>query len=753
MLSTQAQSETIQATFDRAKQLQSEGKLEEALSNYRSILDLDPNHLAAWHQVAQILENQGKFAEAIAAYRTAIELDSQPPFWIYRHLGFSLDRQGLLDEAIVAYQKTIALQPEDAATYGLLGQVFGKKGDLEQAIASYQQEIELSERVPVWVYLNLGEALLQCDRPEEAIAAYEKAHKQEPNNAGIAKLRASAQLKLNRPAAPSNTAEIAEIAETQAPEPIVENADLIVFKRQTKATPATAKPAIQDLQTLKIRASRQLIPDLYAAAIQLFIAPADRPFLETLQPLTGIVFYQFHFDAKDRSGIITPIDRPIETDLVELQWAPMFCHGFLTASDAGQTQLQPLIDWWSQRVPPAQLPPNLTCQTHSNPAQLKAAFWELMFHQTARETTAISTRLSVLQKQYMELRAIHETMHNSFAAIEGFLSQAKLPGLQLTFDSQPTQKNIVLEPGVGTGQIEQWLPVSSRGLAALEFHVSKCSPHAKGQLTVSIHSRDEATRLAQWQIPYEHLTPGWFQLDLPSIDIARKQEVAARIEWNTRIGPAPHLSLTQAQPICQAQVRVNHQTLDRSLALRVWTGLPGSRRSFSPYLTMADPETDLPQDFSGGHLGQRTLSRLVEVTPNLPTEDFLHIQILENGRKLLTHPRQQSLTLAKLPFCCPAGATVIKATVATENDRASTIEYGMALIAPGESEIACFQNNDPAPAVAFSGWIPVEPETPRQIVLSLPNAADRPYHIVFGTRSPDGSIQFGWAHWLDFQIA
>jgi tetratricopeptide (TPR) repeat protein len=752
MPSTQAQSEKIQATFEQAKHLQSQGKLEEALSNYRSILDLETQNLAAWHQIAQILENQGKFAEAIAAYRTAIELDAQPPFWIYRHLGFALDREGLLDEAIVAYQKTIALQPEDATTYGLLGQVFGRKGDLEQAIASYQQEIELSEHVPVWVYLNLGEALLQCDRIEEAISAYEEAQKQEPNNLGIAKLLENAQSKLNRPSI--EQPQTAELVETPLPSILAENADLIVFQRQRHGTQATAKSELPVPQTLKMRASRQIVPDLYAASIQLFIAPADRPFLETLQPLTGIVFYQFHFNAKDRSGVITPIERDLDTDLVELQVAPMFCHGFLTASETGRTQLEPLIDWWSQRVPPDRLPPNLDSRAHSNPTELKAAFWELMFHQTARETTAIATRLSALQQQYMELRSIHETMHNAFAAIEGFLSQAKLPALQLAFESQPTPKNIVLEPGVGTGQIEQWLPVSSRGLAALEFHIGKCSPHARGQLTVSIHSRDEATCLAQWHIPYEHLTPGWFQLDLPSIDIGRKQEVAACIEWNTRIGPAPQVSLTQTQPIRQAQVRVNHQTLERSLALRIWTGLPGSRRSFSPYLTMGETETALPKDFVGGHLGERTLSGLVEVTPNLPTDDFLHIQILEHGRKILTHPRQQGSTLAKLPFCCPVGATVVTATVATENDRAAMIEYGMALVKEGESAIACFQNNDPAAAIAFSGWIPVAPETPRQITLSLPNAAKEPYHIVFGTRSnPDRNIQFGWAHWLDFHIS
>ncbi len=188
MPSTQTQSNPMQATFEQAKQLQAQGQLEEALSHYRSILDVDCALLAAWHQVAHILEGQEKFAEAIETYRKAIELDPNPPFWVYRHLGFALDRQELTEEAVEAYWQAIELNPNEAATYSLLGQVQGKIGDIEGAIASYQKAIELSSEMPVWVYLNLGEMLSQIDRREEAIAAYEKALELEPENVGIQRL-------------------------------------------------------------------------------------------------------------------------------------------------------------------------------------------------------------------------------------------------------------------------------------------------------------------------------------------------------------------------------------------------------------------------------------------------------------------------------------------------------------------------------------------------------------------------------------
>jgi glycosyltransferase involved in cell wall biosynthesis/tetratricopeptide (TPR) repeat protein/GT2 family glycosyltransferase len=188
MSSNQSQIQSIPEKFSQAQKLQSEGKVSEAIAEYRAVLELDKKYLAAWHQLAQLLEAQKKWDEAAEHYRKAIELDPQPPFWVRRHFGFSLYQQGLFDEAIVAYQKAIAVQPEEATIHSLLGQAFGRNGDVEGAIESYQRAIELSGNLPVWVYLNLGDGLRQIDRLDEAISAYEKALALEPENAGIQRL-------------------------------------------------------------------------------------------------------------------------------------------------------------------------------------------------------------------------------------------------------------------------------------------------------------------------------------------------------------------------------------------------------------------------------------------------------------------------------------------------------------------------------------------------------------------------------------
>jgi O-antigen biosynthesis protein len=183
--------DNIQETLKQAQELRDQGKMAEAIDEYRSLLEVDDHHIAALHQIAQIYESQGNFAGAIESYRRAIELDPNPPFWVYRHFGFALSQQEQFLEAVAAYQKAITLNPEDVSTYGLLGQVQGRKGDIDGAISSYQKQIELSSEISAWVYLNLGNGLSQQERWEEAIEVYEKALALEPENAGIQRLLAA----------------------------------------------------------------------------------------------------------------------------------------------------------------------------------------------------------------------------------------------------------------------------------------------------------------------------------------------------------------------------------------------------------------------------------------------------------------------------------------------------------------------------------------------------------------------------------
>ena len=83
---------------------------------------------------AELLK-QGKLTEAIAEFRQAVTVD--PTYGAaWRNLGFALDKQGQVDEAVTAYQQAVALEPEVNA-YNNLGVLYDKQGRTDQAIREF----------------------------------------------------------------------------------------------------------------------------------------------------------------------------------------------------------------------------------------------------------------------------------------------------------------------------------------------------------------------------------------------------------------------------------------------------------------------------------------------------------------------------------------------------------------------------------------------------------------------------------------
>ncbi len=88
-----------------------------------------------------------------------------------------------------------------------------------------------------------------------------------------------------------------------------------------------------------------------------------------------------------------------------------------------------------------------------------------MYVQRSKENHSIVQRLTTLQRQYLNFRKLHEEMQNAFSTVEDYLSQAKLPPIQLAFDTHITDK--IVEPSkisnLNSLTLKQLLPLSSRG--------------------------------------------------------------------------------------------------------------------------------------------------------------------------------------------------------------------------------------------------------------------------------------------------
>ena len=509
---------------------------------------------------------------------------------------------------------------------------------------------------------------------------------------------------------------------------------------------------------MQIVAERSNLSDIYSTSSKVFIPARDRDIFLNLKVDDKINVYEFNYEQHSPSQILKLWPDNISNDLnklklVRMQLVPNFCLGLVTFSQAGKEELIKLTQWWSERSSPQlPVPPLIELDSNLEITVLQAEFWQQMYGRMEQSTYAVAERIATLQKQYFNLRTLHENMQNAFATVEDYLSQAKLPPLQLNFDNQPVKKLIDPTNFVDSHspQLKQLLPLSSRGLAMVELHVVKKYDNVSGHLTVQLTACEDNSCFAKWQIPYQQLPDGWLNLDLPVIDLGRKREVELIITWYTNIGPAPALSLGQIQHIPEVQARNGETRLDRSLAFRIWTGLPGTRKVTNPYLLTIDEKDK--KSIRLGYLGQGTMTTVREVTPNLPTDEYAHIQVLDNGAEILTHPRSDGTsTIAILPFCFPINANHLTATIATKHEDADIVEYAMAIIKPGTDPKTSLNSNS---ALAFSGWIAVEANIPRQISIQLNSKIDEPCHIVIATKLAEGSVPFcAWACWLNFFLS
>jgi len=126
---------------DLAKALRGQGKLEEAIAEYKTAIGINPDDANPHNGLGNALHKQGKLAEAIAEYREALRL--KPEFAdAYRNLGKALQDQGLLAEAIIEY-KAIQLKPDDALAHSRLGYALHAQGSLAEAIIKYKEAIRL----------------------------------------------------------------------------------------------------------------------------------------------------------------------------------------------------------------------------------------------------------------------------------------------------------------------------------------------------------------------------------------------------------------------------------------------------------------------------------------------------------------------------------------------------------------------------------------------------------------------------------
>ena len=148
----------IPALISLAELLTQQEKLEKAIDYYRQAIIIAPK------------ENP-LYIQAIQSYKNALESLTNPQPELYYQWGKLLRSQGYFLEAIAAYQKAIKIDPQFELAYIDIQYTSIAEEQLEQLIDFYQRIVKDFSYPLAWG--NLGDALTQQGKIQEAIACYQ----------------------------------------------------------------------------------------------------------------------------------------------------------------------------------------------------------------------------------------------------------------------------------------------------------------------------------------------------------------------------------------------------------------------------------------------------------------------------------------------------------------------------------------------------------------------------------------------------
>ncbi len=156
-----------------------QGKLDEAETIYRELIDLQVCSYSIYINLAAICGMQRKFDELIALLQKALELKPNQPE-VHNNLGIGFQEKGDIKTAIASYQAALKLRPSYPEAHNNLGTALEKNGKIKAAIASYNSALQFNPIYPQ-AYNNLGNALEKLGDLNAAIASYRSAIKHNPN--------------------------------------------------------------------------------------------------------------------------------------------------------------------------------------------------------------------------------------------------------------------------------------------------------------------------------------------------------------------------------------------------------------------------------------------------------------------------------------------------------------------------------------------------------------------------------------------
>jgi tetratricopeptide repeat protein/glycosyl transferase family 9 (putative heptosyltransferase) len=154
-----------------AAALHKAGRLAEAQTACRDVLNRHPDHPAAVHLLGIVVGRLGRTAESVQLLRQAVQL--QPlSAQAHHNLAFALRINGSVDDAIAEFNRAIQIRPDFAEAHNNLGIAWKDKLKLREATACYSRAIQIKPDFAD-AHWNLALVLLMGGDFAHGLAEYE----------------------------------------------------------------------------------------------------------------------------------------------------------------------------------------------------------------------------------------------------------------------------------------------------------------------------------------------------------------------------------------------------------------------------------------------------------------------------------------------------------------------------------------------------------------------------------------------------
>jgi tetratricopeptide (TPR) repeat protein len=164
---------TLQQALDLAIQHHQAGRLREADTIYRKILEADPNNPHALHLTGLLASQVGQTDVAVEYIGRAIALNPTAAHY-YSNLGAAHATAGRAQQALEAFDRAILLQPDLADAHENKGMTLLRLKHFDPAIESLQTALRARPN-DFRILDHLGSALSQAGRQEEAVQMLRRA--------------------------------------------------------------------------------------------------------------------------------------------------------------------------------------------------------------------------------------------------------------------------------------------------------------------------------------------------------------------------------------------------------------------------------------------------------------------------------------------------------------------------------------------------------------------------------------------------